>query len=284
MGRLTFGFFVCCLSIITDHVYHQYTISEFPYDRIIIDSLCHQGIACLSTLTYFSIFYNTLLSSTSASNNSNSATFSHVSNNNIATTNTKAHFQQQQQHVSKRYLFLSLIFGALVDLDHILSSQSWTIQGALHLPYRPIGHSIAFIFLITTLLRIISSCDTNVPIVYSLASLSHLIRDSSRRGLWFFLSVKTGPVSYLLHLVLLCLLPYVVLYSSYILERVFKTFSGAFAYCVNTLCCQSSNKYKSSSRNYYQYYRQIAQSRPPSLTTSSSKGDEDALLSEVSQA
>lgn len=259
MGRLTFGFFVCCFSIIADHVYHQYA-SEFPYDRIVIDSLCHQAIACLSTLTYFAIA-NAIVTSSS------SAALPFVNPSSAANTNTKT-----QQRVSKRYLALSVFFGALVDLDHILYSKSWTIQGAMQLPSRPIGHSIAFVFGITLLLRILSPCDTYVPVIYSLASLSHLIRDSSRRGLWLFWTLKTGPLSYLTHLILLCLLPYLIYHTSYFFERVFKTFANALSFCVNTVCCQST-RHNSTSRNYYQYYRQIAQSR----ASLSGRGNEVSL-------
>lgn len=272
MGRYTFGFFVCCLSILADYFYHQYVGFEVgPFDRIVIDSICHQGIACLSTLTYFSLAHTSssslLTSSSSGISSSTLPLFAHSSG--ASALNSKNQLRNSEVRTKKRYLLLSILFGALVDLDHILSSQSWTIEGALHLSFRPIGHSVAFIFVVTIVLRLCCPCDTMIPVVYSLASLSHLIRDSSRRGLWFFLSLKTGPVTYLLHLALLCLLPYIVLYSSPLLERLFKTFSGAFSYCFATLCCQGGkHSLNSSSRNYYQYYRQIAQTRASALGSS----------------
>ena len=54
----------------------------------------------------------------------------------------------------------------------------------------------------------------SVSTLYLLSALSHLLRDSYKRGLWFWLiySYMTPPLYFSIHLVLVCILPYAVMF------------------------------------------------------------------------
>lgn len=149
----------------------------------LLDNICHQALALLSWLTLWQLESNWKLSF---------------------------------NYLSMVYAIFSVAFGAVVDIDHFLAAKSISLFEATHLSARPFGHSIAFIVLIyvafNSLLIMIYNSNHYVqviPTIYLQATLSHLIRDSSRRGLWLYSTYSTPPVPYFLHLILLCALPYI---------------------------------------------------------------------------
>ncbi len=142
---------------------------------------------------------------------------------------------------------MSIVYAGILDIDHFVAAYSLSVYDATHLIARPYGHSLLFILAITFLLFLLkhlvsyflssslltSSLTSAKPTVnsmwslllllihvtpiatiYLLSSLSHIIRDSSRRGLWFFSSYKTSPIPYFSHLMLLCVLPYSIFCST----------------------------------------------------------------------
>ncbi|XP_038058128.1 transmembrane protein 267-like [Patiria miniata] len=111
-------------------------------------------------------------------------------------------------------LFCGMLSSGL-DVDHFVAARSIYLQDALVLPHRPVLHStslillIGFILLLTT--RITASHKLRpLPYMFLTASLSHHIRDGSRRGLWLWPLGSTPPLPYWTYIGLVCILPVVV--------------------------------------------------------------------------
>jgi hypothetical protein len=100
-------------------------------------------------------------------------------------------------------------FGSLVDIDHFISARSLSLFNATHLASRPFGHAVLFVLFIFAVLRFGLRWH-DLSAIYLVASLSHLVRDSSRRGLWFWPFGSTPALPYWFHLTVLCVLPYIL--------------------------------------------------------------------------
>lgn len=193
--------------------------------RVLIDSCCHQ---ILGILTYFS--YSTLVC------------LKHEYHR-LKIGGVHVNFPSYLVNI-----LLSQFFSFILDLDHFIAAKSFTLHDATHLSSRPFGHAIFFIFLVSFLIYCLekiflprcntqsdSSVDTEEPphngvspstiqsspslsssgiitisTIYLLSSLTHVIRDSSRRGLWVIYSWQSPPIPYIVHLLMLGLLPYVI--------------------------------------------------------------------------
>lgn len=75
-----------------------------------------------------------------------------ISNNLFLYFNLKLYFSFYD--IIKRYfsyfeVILSFIFGCLLDIDHFISSGSFSLFSATHLNSRPFGHSFTFIFILS---------------------------------------------------------------------------------------------------------------------------------------
>lgn len=111
--------------------------------------------------------------------------------------------------------FLACFAGSLLDVDHFLAANSWTITAATHLQLRPFGHSVLFACSIPIGVYIgvrwCSSAGTTSHqasaiywAIFSWSALfSHQLRDALRRGLWFYpLNYSSPPLSKLTVLVI----------------------------------------------------------------------------------
>jgi hypothetical protein len=103
---------------------------------------------------------------------------------------------------------MACMFGSLVDIDHFVSARSLSLFHATHLSSRPFGHAVLFVVAIFAVLRYLIQWN-DISMIYLIASISHLVRDSSRRGLWMWPFPHTPPIPYSLHLLLLLALPYI---------------------------------------------------------------------------
>lgn len=102
--------------------------------------------------------------------------------------------------------FIAAVCGSLMDLDHFIASSSTSIHDATHLSHRPFAHTVIFPFLLGALLaRLFKSSRLGVICVSSM--FAHQMRDSIRRGLWFWPIASTPPIPYPVYLITLILLP-----------------------------------------------------------------------------
>ena len=107
---------------------------------------------------------------------------------------------------NKIEIFFSILFTIFVDLDHFIAAKSLSLYNATHLISRPWGHCLLFVLIVYTIISYIIPKDSQIHIIYLLATITHLIRDSSRRGLWLYYT-SILHISYITHLILLCIYP-----------------------------------------------------------------------------
>ena len=107
---------------------------------------------------------------------------------------------------NKIEVFFSIIFTIFVDLDHFIAAKSSSLYNATHLISRPWGHCLLFVLIVCMIISYVIPKDSQIHIIYLLATVTHLIRDSSRRGLWLYYT-SILHISYTTHLILLCIYP-----------------------------------------------------------------------------
>lgn len=92
------------------------------------------------------------------------------------------------QHVRSKliWIFAACIFGSVcIDIDHFLSAMSYRLYDATHLPSRPFGHSVLFCMVASLLVYGYSRSTYGAYMIFC-CIISHQLRDSVRRGLWFW--------------------------------------------------------------------------------------------------
>jgi hypothetical protein len=102
---------------------------------------------------------------------------------------------RDQIYTNLTSLALSFCLGCAVDIDHFLEAQSLTLFGATHLSHRPFGHALIIALLPSLILRLIYRQTPQVAAIYFIAVFSHQLRDSVRRGLWFWPWGHSKPLS-----------------------------------------------------------------------------------------
>ena len=107
---------------------------------------------------------------------------------------------------SKIEMFFSILFTIFVDLDHFIAAKSLSLYKATHLVSRPWGHCLLFVLMVYIIILYLIPKDSHIHIIYLLATVTHLIRDASRRGLWLYYT-SILHISYTTHLILLCIYP-----------------------------------------------------------------------------
>ena len=122
----------------------------------------------------------------------------------IACYSTKS--QLFQINFSKVEICFSILFTIFVDLDHFIAAKSLSLYNATHLISRPWGHCLLFVVIVYIMISYIIPKDSQIHIIYLLATITHLIRDASRRGLWLYYT-SILHISYITHLILLCIYP-----------------------------------------------------------------------------
>lgn len=108
--------------------------------------------------------------------------------------------------------FMSLSCGIIavaLDLDHFIAARSLRFGDAMTLSSRPFGHAVAFVVLVCL------SCYA-VPqlrpwwFVVAVAWGTHHLRDSIRRGLWFWPLGSTPPIPFEAYIAAMALTPLLV--------------------------------------------------------------------------
>lgn len=104
------------------------------------------------------------------------------------------------------------IMGAVIDADHFVAARSLSLSSATNLSARPFGHCFLFGAFGTIVLIVLSQPFPFIrtyKLVYqfSIAFISHMLRDGTRRGLWLVPGYSTPPLSYGLHLAIMALFP-----------------------------------------------------------------------------
>jgi hypothetical protein len=209
---------------------------------IAVDSMCH---ALLAGSVWYAV--TELTHTDKRADNSSNCNLS------IVTQCNNGGLRGRVGDIIRRYweLLLSLICGSAVDVDHFLAAGSLTLSGATSLSTRPFGHCLMVGAVISVaagmLTNVCASCATSTSVVRARRStgtgcrigilvftayLVHLLRDSTRRGLWVvssvavvhsdalagqgnrtawkFTPVSTVPLPLKLVLSIYCILPLVV--------------------------------------------------------------------------
>ncbi|XP_063701224.1 transmembrane protein 267 [Culicoides brevitarsis] len=110
--------------------------------------------------------------------------------------------------------FACFIIACGIDVDHFIMARSWKLIHATSLPSRPYLHcsTIPLIFLILTFFASKFSFRLTLwTMMVFCAFLSHHIRDSTRRGLWFFGYGHTSALPYYVYVTAVMALPWIVI-------------------------------------------------------------------------
>lgn len=89
----------------------------------------------------------------------------------------------------------AMICGSLIDLDHFISAGSLSLYAATHLTQRPFAHTLLFCCAFPLLLCLLFRTERRASLMVFTAFLSHLLRDSVRRGLWLWPCGSTTALS-----------------------------------------------------------------------------------------
>ena len=111
-----------------------------------------------------------------------------------------------QINFNKIEIMFMFVFTIFVDLDHFIAAKSLSLYSATHLVSRPWGHCVFFVLIVYIIISYVIPKDSQIHIIYLLATVTHLLRDASRRGLWLYYT-SILHVSYTTHLFLLCIYP-----------------------------------------------------------------------------
>lgn len=108
---------------------------------------------------------------------------------------------------------LSLLSGSALDADHFLSARSASLDSALHLPGRPLGHALPVAVLLAAMVEAGAALIRRharwlwMPrwpgAMCLLAWVSHQLRDACRRGMWLWPAPWSIPVPYAMYVLLL---------------------------------------------------------------------------------
>lgn len=111
--------------------------------------------------------------------------------------------------------FICLVVSCLIDVDHFIQANSFSILDATSLPRRPFFHcSTVLIFI--SLLIFATSLYFNIWWMHTLSFICltgwscHHLRDGLRRGLWLCPFGSTNAISYKLYLFILLLQPVLI--------------------------------------------------------------------------
>ena len=80
-----------------------------------------------------------------------------------------------------RYFFVLFLLAAVVDLDHFIAVRSFSLYAAIHLPLRPVTHSITFAIL-AAVVGFLLTREKVVSWIFFAALTSHVLRDASGGG------------------------------------------------------------------------------------------------------
>ncbi|XP_076373976.1 transmembrane protein 267 isoform X2 [Tachypleus tridentatus] len=133
----------------------------------------------------------------------------------VAVSGTATRFDEPSNIFLKSLLAEALLCGfiaCVVDLDHFMMAKSFRLKDALNLGSRPPFHCTSVLFLASLCIVIFAvvlkiSWLVKLGLLFTVAVLSHHLRDSVRRGLWLWPLSSTRPLAYWLYCILLVSLP-----------------------------------------------------------------------------
>ncbi|CAH1801409.1 unnamed protein product [Owenia fusiformis] len=105
---------------------------------------------------------------------------------------------------------LAGFLSCAIDLDHFIAAGSFQLKDALSLTNRPVFHDTTIIPAIALLLYFVCynlNRFYSLPLIFTIAWLSHHLRDGTRRGLWVRPFGSTPPIPYVVYVILVMLLP-----------------------------------------------------------------------------
>ncbi|XP_077997062.1 transmembrane protein 267-like [Glandiceps talaboti] len=116
-------------------------------------------------------------------------------------------------------VFHAILCGILscgLDIDHFIASGSLSLKAALSLDSRPLFHCTTLIPVIAVLLKLANVLRPMphlkpLPWIFTVAWLTHHIRDGFRRGLWLWPFGNTDPLPYWLYLIATMMSPVVTM-------------------------------------------------------------------------
>lgn len=118
---------------------------------------------------------------------------------------------------------LSLLFGSIVDLDHFLAAGSTSLSAATSLKTRPLGHclcvalpAILTVYWVVNRVLCKIKLEENVKYQLLIGYISHIARDSTKRGIWILFGISTYPIPRLLYLVLFVTIPFVFFFALHV--------------------------------------------------------------------
>ncbi|XP_013775206.1 transmembrane protein 267-like [Limulus polyphemus] len=136
----------------------------------------------------------------------------------VAVSGTATRSDEPSSIFLKSLLAEALLCGLIacvVDLDHFMMAKSFRLKDALNLGSRPPFHCTSVLFLASFFIVIFAiilkiSWLVKLGLLFTVAVLSHHLRDSVRRGLWLWPLGSTRPLAYWLYCILLVSLPLLV--------------------------------------------------------------------------
>lgn len=106
------------------------------------------------------------------------------------------------------------VMALAIDIDHFIAAGSLSLKGALSLRNRPFLHTTTIVPVVAPILQVWIAQNIPplklLPFMFTVAILSHHLRDGQRRGLWFWPLGSSPPLPYWLYITCELLLPYVV--------------------------------------------------------------------------
>ena len=125
------------------------------------------------------------------------------------------------------YYFLVVSYIRLLSQSNSCEFNSHPLflsQDALHLPRRPYLHTTSIVLTVAPLLQVCFAQNNpslkSLPFMFTVAVLSHHLRDSNRRGLWFWPFGTTPPLPQWLYISCTLVLPYLVGMAIQLIENM----------------------------------------------------------------
>lgn len=157
---------------------------EFGLLRAVVDNVCH---ALICAVMWFAVVCRQFVQSNSIPNNVASiVALNHV-------------FQVCNITVSVPFWIMEMFYcsmiGSFIDVDHFIEAQSLSFFHATQLTHRPFAHNLLFCLVGVILVQVLFH-RFRFTILVGCSLLSHLLRDSTRRGLWCW-PWTTAPLTFL---------------------------------------------------------------------------------------
>jgi uncharacterized integral membrane protein len=95
-----------------------------------------------------------------------------------------------------RDLLMAGWLGMMLDVDHFIAAGTWSLNGATSLPHRPFGHCVEILVLICIVIYFLFPIGIHYVMLIGSSLFINQLRDSTRRGFWFWTLGSTAPISF----------------------------------------------------------------------------------------